>query len=574
MPIKTLLLILSLWMFITVESTWIPNGKSWLSTDRFTAEGRNKGNQMNFFCRDCCLETIPYLNKTLWSASPEPLAYHLGEPSVADGRVYSTNRDGRIRSFDLNTGSVNFAFNYSDYVGSPLTPGEWSAASGYGLTSSTGWSRSTPLLVYPLFSSSPDKAIVLTTGIGINKFSVFDPNYNGNDAPPLHCQLQLTNDSAVQFAASAKWTSKNGRRIAIVASSSRGEFYLLSQQIQPTSKGSVWAIDIDDCEVLWHQLTVPDRPDYAGGSIVAACNIDDLNSAVICSTQNNYIAKQTVLDCLSAGNPDCSHLDEPDNFPDSLISWDLLTGTRLGAYSNSGPSTPDINNLACNIDGLEFLCAPYNGDDGGPIMQPMSVWNRYFDEENRIRLEKAIAVGYKRGDLAIVKSPNMELIANVNIGPGSDDGGGPAFNGGYVLTKNHGVYSVSNPDQVPYTTIHNVTTTKSILVLFDFNTNTVIDQQPVDFRPFAGCPVLNDRFAVCTNRDTATESTVVIFDIYDNFKIVGRAGTGTAGTPAIIVNDKIIVGKGYVFAESYNTNGDLEVFTFDYDSMPAGLSCH
>lgn len=573
MKTSTLLVILALLLGF-INASFLPSGKSWITTDRFTSEGRNPSNHLNFFCRDCCHDTLPYLNKKIWSHTPAELAYHLGEPSIANGKVYSSNRDGTIRSIDLVTGQTYFAFNYSDYVGNPVVPGEWSAAAGYGILSPTAHSRTTPLLVYQKwYEEVPDKAVILSTGIGINTMSVFDPNYEGPGAPPLFCQVKLTDDPAVQFAGSPKFSWVDGRRVAFFGSSSRGEFYLISQGIQPTSKGTMYAVDIDTCEVIWETMTVANRTDYGGGSIVPGPAVDEFEDVIYGVTQNLYIAEQPVLDCLSAGNADCSHLVAPGTYPDSLISFDKKTGVILGVYSDNGPSNPDIYNVACSIEGLEFLCFDYSGDDGGSILQPFMVWQNDFSQ-GIFGWFRAVVVAFKRGTIAILKSKTLEFITTFIIGPGSDQGGGPAFNCGYIRAKNHAVCSANNPEGKPFVTIHGVNTTKDILTLIDFNTNTIIDQQPIDIRAFPGCSILNNRFAVCPNRNNPNEARLIFYDIYDNFKIVGRAGNGTAGTPPIIVEDRIVISGGYIFSEGFNTNNDLEAYGFDYDNMPSGTSCH
>jgi hypothetical protein len=568
---KQLVYLLLLLFASLTQSSYIPNGRSWITTDKYREAGRNNFNHMNFFSNLLCPETAPYLNKTIWSYPTSNYSFHLSEPSSGAGRVFSTNRDGKVRSYDENTGSLYFEFDLSDWGYTPVTEGEWREGEGYGLLSPTAHSRSTPMLAYPFFGETPDKAVILDLGRGGNSIYIFDPMYEGDGTPELFCKIKLSEDPALIFSASAKYTWYNGTRIVLVGSSSRGEFYLLDEGINPQSKGTVWAVDIDNCETVWETSVLPNRTDYAGGSIVGNLMIDAFNDIVYASTQNNYITKQEVLDCLLAGNADCSHLDEPDNYVDSLVAFNMK-GKIIGAYSDSGPSIPDVYDVTCSIPQLSFLCQEYSGDDQGPITAPMGIF-QISVKNHKIDIDRAVAVGYKRG-YVVVTSKTADYIAKISTGPGSDQGGGIAFNGAFIATKNHGIYFNNNPLGVPYTTIHNETGTGHVLNLVDFNTNTAILQVFTNVRCFSGLAVYNERYAGCLSRSGAGTGLFHLFDIYDGFNEVTRSDVvGFSGNLPIFVRNKVHASGGYVFIPDSQQNNKQTAIGFDTQNMPAGLGC-
>ncbi len=538
------------------------NGVSLFTTNQYLQEGKNLLNNFNFYARDICDETLPWLNQTIYEI---PFgSYNLGEPSVSFDYLIQANRDCRIVKANLQDGTILFDFELSAFGGRNcsgiLDPFD-------GVLNREDWTRSTPALIRPIFGIIPDRAVVCQTGIGGNSTCfIFDPRYSGPGAPPLYGSVQLDTDGASIVTASPQCLFYNGRRICVIATSSRSEFWTFPVGITPTFDGGIYVIDIDTFEIIWVTKLCPeDDPDYAGCAVVASPTVVPILGKVFVASQNNVLLPQEILDCIAAGLTNCSEIDNPSNRPDSITALNLDDGSVEWSQERSGDKSPDVSVVFC-FPGQD--CESYEGDDGGPLTatQIAFVW----DPENLKYILCAIQA-FKRGEVEIFDAKTGRSIKKFKTGPGSLSGGGHSFSSTYSTIKNYGIFTNFNADSRPWTLVDGTNTTGPFITVIDYNNLEIVMQKETMGGCFQGGVMLNDKYVVCHNRNDPSSPTVQFYDLFNNLENVHNIDVGcTSGNMITIVDNKVIIPCGYAFSP-FNTKNSLVVVGMS--GRPENVKC-
>ena len=112
-----------------------------------------------------------------------------------------------------------------------------------------------------------------------------------------------------------------------------------------TFRGSFLSLDARSGSIIWQRYIVPDNLNQAGGYSGAAIwgsapSIDLGRRAVYAASGNNYAIPASVAQCLAQNND--SYCSSPQNHAESIIAFDLETGSILWGTNFAGPTGIDV----------------------------------------------------------------------------------------------------------------------------------------------------------------------------------------------------------------------------------------
>lgn len=247
-------------------------------------------------------------------------------PAVDGDYLYFPDSAGFLYKVHKMTGAVAWQRPVSDYTGiagdlARATP----AVAGDALILGNMSGRFVPQFGQP----QPQPARVFA----VNKHS---------GAPMWTTQVDATTNSFITHSAIVA----SGLALVGVASNEELLAALVPKSAwQWTFRGSVVALDVVTGEVKWKTFTVP--PGYFGGAIWGSTGAVDLaRKQVFIATGNNYMLPDSVLQCLSNGEPAAS-CTQADNLADSIVALDLVTGAVK--WAGRGLAF-DTWNVACGLN--------------------------------------------------------------------------------------------------------------------------------------------------------------------------------------------------------------------------------
>src|SRR5208337_1049004 len=146
--------------------------------------------------------------------------------------------------------------------------------------------------------------------------------------------------------------------------------------INPTFRGSLVAISVNNGQILWQTYFVPDG--YSGAPVWSSTPVIDVaHSQIYVTTGNNYLVPLSVQLCEQAatGNPQAIlGCQASNNYEDSIVALDLATGNVnwgfrcspddawITACTQGGSACPDPGGMDYDFGaGANLLTANING---------------------------------------------------------------------------------------------------------------------------------------------------------------------------------------------------------------------
>jgi polyvinyl alcohol dehydrogenase (cytochrome) len=311
------------------------------------------------------------------SATPAVIAGTDGD----DSAVYFPDWGGTLWKVAAETGQVIWSRSISDYNGIPGSISRTSPAYGGGM-----------IFVGDLNGNM--MGVDAATG-NLRWITELDPNPNTivTTSPIIH-----------------------GNRLYVSTSSSGGGVARM------TFRGSMIALDRRTGGIIWQRFVLPDNGGvpggFAGGAFVNPPAIDLKNGLIYAAAGQLYTQPAAVGECLAA---DSDGWDEacfpPDAYFNSVIAFDLRTGTPRWSFRGAGP---DARRLGCGDDPPSW-CPRWENN--------FSVWDfagsgaNVFDARINGRKRDVVGIGEKSGVYWLFDAATGELLWARLVGHGDDPGG-------------------------------------------------------------------------------------------------------------------------------------------------------
>ncbi len=330
-------------------------------------------------------------------------------PAVDSQSVYVPDSAGFLYSIDRDTGEVNWQRNIAEYSAKP----PWS----------NNFSRTTPAI----------KGNTLIIGDQANRFPFYN-NFTIDDAVGAEIMAvdkrtgdplwtTVVDDHPFSIITTSSTIYRNMVLVGVSSYESAFAAYIaplpgfppdtqpfLSPFYQPSSNGSLMALDIRTGDILWKRNMT--TSEFSGASIWgSAPSIDQKRGQVFVGTGQNFSMPADVQSCAtdafaSVGNDpilgaeaarECLE-DYPENYFDSIVAIDLETGEVNWAQRILGY---DVWHVAC-LFGIDFICPQPTGTDAdfgqSPIFFSIDADAKGKKGKGSGGKRDVIGVGQKSGD--------------------------------------------------------------------------------------------------------------------------------------------------------------------------------